>query len=119
LIVDRVSDHLWVLDEDYQNPIFPDVTLKEGFEFDGASIPTICRGIISNSTYGVLEASATHDYLYGRGGLVIEGVKLTRKQVDNIFYHELRHFGIGWVIAQLAHKSVRLAGSSHWAESHL
>lgn len=119
MIVNRLSDHLWALAKDYQSPVFPDITLRKGFEFDGASIPRICWSVISNETFGVLEASATHDYFYGRGGLLPSCVKLTRKQVDNIFYHELRYYGVNWFSAQLAHKSVRLAGASHWVESSL
>ena len=111
--VERISNHKWKLLCSYQNPVFPDIIIEPNFEWDGASIPSIARSIISNSDRGVLESSCTHDLLYASKG-EIEGLKLTRKQVDVIFRHELQFYGVNGFKAYLAYKAVRMFGGSHW-----
>ena len=112
--VHRLKDHKWQLIEEYENPVFPDVRIPPGFEWDGASIPDVARSLISNSDMGVLEASATHDWLYARKGAVSEEVKLTRKQVDVIFRQEMKFYNVSWFDAHVAYVAVRAFGSSHW-----
>jgi len=114
--VERIDDHMWRLLEDYASPVFPELTISKGFIWNGASIPEPCRMILNNADRGVLEASCVHDYLYSNGGRIGGGNKLTRKQVDMIFEHELKYYKISSFIANLAYYSVRVAGGSHWTE---
>jgi len=112
--VDRIDDGIWQLGEDYTPSVFPDITIKRGFMWNGASIPKVARMILSNEEFGVLEASCAHDLLYANGGRANSELKLTRKQSDTIFRHELKSYGIGSVRAYLAYKAVRIFGGSHW-----
>ena len=113
-MVDRIDDGLWKLEEDYTPTVFPDLTIKAGFVWNGASIPSIARMILSNEELGVLEASCAHDLLYANNGRISNTIRLTRKQVDTIFEHELKFYGIDSVRAYLAYKAVRIFGGSHW-----
>lgn len=114
MVVNRIEDGIWELDEDYTPPVFPDITMHKGFVWNGASIPKVARMILSNEELGVLEASCAHDFLYENRGRANLGLKLTRKQVDTIFKHELKFYGIGTFRAYLAYKAVRTFGRSHW-----
>ena len=112
--VDRIDDGIWQLGKDYTPAVFPDLTIPRGFMWNGASIPKMARFILSNEELGVLEASCAHDLLYANGGRIGNGVKLTRKQADTIFRHELIYYGIGSIRAYLAYEAVRMFGGSHW-----
>ena len=115
--VNRIGDHEWRLLEEYQNPIFPGLTILAGFEWDGASIPDVARSLMSNSDLGILEASASHDWLYAREGKLSDEVTLTRKQVDVIFKHEMKFYNVSWFDAQVAFVAVRAFGGSHWGSN--
>lgn len=114
MVVDRIDDGMWRLEESYTPEVFPDIVIPKGFVWNGASIPKIARFILSNEELGVLEASCTHDRLYANGGRVNSELKLTRKQVDTIFEHELKFYGIDSTRAYLAYQAVRMFGGSHW-----
>jgi hypothetical protein len=115
--VDRIQDELWRLAKNYTPKVFPDLTIEKGFVWNGASIPQIVKNIISNEDYGVLESSCAHDFLYNNGGYVSGDVKLTRAQVDKIFYHELKYYGVGGFRSYMAYKAVRIFGKSHWFDA--
>jgi len=112
--VNRLEDHLWQLLESYTSPVFPDKEIQKGFMWNGASIPQMARMILNNADKGVLEASCLHDLLYATKGRVSGEVTLTRKQVDLVFLHELRYYGISYWIAYAAYQAVRMGGGSHW-----
>ena len=110
----RLSDHLWGVTQDFQSNLLPELTVLEGFRFDGSSIPLIYKMVLNNADFGVLEAGCLHDWLYGLGGMVSDDLTLTRKQCDLLYLHELRLYGISHISSGIAYRAVRMFGGSHF-----
>lgn len=112
--ITRTKEDKWKLLDKHQNPLFPDLVIPAGFEWDGASIPSYLHSFLDPRDYGILLASCSHDYLYGRSGEVFYDLKLTRKQIDMIFYDEMKFHGVGSFEASIIYSAVRLFGGAHF-----
>lgn len=89
-------------------------TVPAGFICDLASIPrplTIIPGFAKYElgTHGPI----AHDWAYQHGGWV-NGINLTRKRTDDLFYTLMRGDGVGRVRARIAWGMVRLFGWVAW-----
>jgi hypothetical protein len=87
--------------------------VKEGFEFDAASVPRLAWAFISPIDLGVL-AVLSHDDLYERGGAIPQKWNYTRYQADVLFYDLMRLEGVGIKRRRLAYRAVRRFGGL-WA----
>jgi len=87
------------------------ITVKEGFDFDGATIPSWLWSIIG-SPIGELysRGACLHDALYASQGL-------KRAACDDLFYKAIRADGTGFIRAKLMYRAVRLAGSRVYADT--
>lgn len=120
-------------------------TVPAGATTDGASIPRflwrVCgHPLMAPRVYAALQ----HDWIYGGclmpalcavprvhdarytgvpyvavaslDGVEIDPCEITRAQADDCYYHLLRHFGIGSIVAHVEWAALRLFGGSHWCE---
>lgn len=93
------------------------LTIRAGYQFDGASVPRAFYNVLARFTDG-LPAALVHDYRYDPLPDP-DGVKrrqLTRQQADQEFYRNLRASGVNFVRAQAAYRAVRLAGGIPWSK---
>lgn len=97
------------------------VFIEPGFETDLASIPSIFRVYVSNQDHRIRKPAIIHDFLYkkrGRCNLFDSWLrkKLTRKEVDQVFYRHLRKMGVGKIKSYLMYLAVRIGGAFFWDE---
>jgi len=113
----RSSDGLYVLYEEYTY-LRPEwnVTIPEGFVWDGASVPRFLWSISGIRPDGRIRAAAlVHDYLYRYGGKVPSCSRVfTRKEADRLFYEMIREAGGSWWTAWRAWFAVSLFGWLAW-----
>lgn len=97
------------------------VFIEPGFETDLASIPAIFRAYVSNQDYRIRKPSIIHDWLYKKRGRCYlydswHRAKLTRKEVDQVFYRHLRKMDVGKIKSYLMYLAVRIGGVFFWSE---
>lgn len=102
---------VWYMLHDYSRRVMVgdkkvDIRVKEGFQWDSASIPKRLQGVISkwgrHST-----ASLCHDWLYHyRIG--------DRKTADLVFLQALKEDGVGWLKRNIMYSAVRAFGGRAW-----
>ena len=94
------------------------ITVKAGFNTDGASIPKAFWSILSSPFDGAVTYGAViHDGLYTK-------MQLPRKECDNLLREMALEKGYNKIKAFLVYYAVRMFGGSHWkkdtrAETHL
>ena len=77
------------------------ITIPEGFEFDGASIPRTFWRVETPIDGRYITAFCVHDYLYSTK-------QVSRKKADQILYSLLREAGMSWWKANAIFYAVRL-----------
>ena len=89
------------------------VFVKEGFIFDGASIPKVLWGIIGSPFSGKYRMAALiHDALY-----TVHDVD--RKEADDIFFNQMKAEGVARWRMYAMYSAVRFfGGSSYRTDSH-
>ena len=88
------------------------VHVEEGFVTDGMSVPWFLSFLFKR--YGnYLKAAIVHDKLYA-ADYEINGVKITRKEADDILYESLLVLKCGRIRAKLAHVLLRSFGFIAW-----
>lgn len=86
------------------------ITIKAGFETDGASIPKFLWSVISSPFYGpIIYGAIVHDGLY-------TAMKLSRKESDGLLKEMNLESGYNKVKAMLVYSGVRVFGGSHWSD---
>ena len=84
------------------------ITVKKGFDFDGASIPKAFWSIIGSPFTGNYTIPATiHDGLYA-------SEILDRDICDNIFLDLMKQYNVGYVKRYTMYWAVRSAGWNVW-----
>jgi hypothetical protein len=74
----------------YQSDRIGTVVIPPGFEFDGASIPTLAMGLLG---WPAVRAACVHDYLLA---LIADGaINLLREGADEVFAEALDACGVG------------------------
>jgi len=86
-----------------------DVVIRSNFLSDGLSIPKIFQSIFSKSPYYIY-AGILHDYGY-RADFPHE---MTRKQVDKLFLHYMKEYGVGWLTRHTIYRAVRIGAAKNW-----
>ena len=88
--------------------------VPEGFICDLASIPRLFTVIPGFAKYELgTQGPICHDYCYQNGGSV-NGVKLTRQRVDQLFRTFMLTDGVGRIRAWIAWCAVRAFGFLAW-----
>ena len=84
------------------------ITVKKGFDFDGASIPQALWSVYGNPLSGKFRIAAlVHDALYA-------SEKLPRELADDIFLDLMKQHEVGYMKRQTMYYAVRSAGWYVW-----
>ena len=97
--IDIISKGQYKLLEDL---VYRDITVPEGFEWDGASVPLLVTPIVPRS-YGTMRASCFHDYLCSKAKN-----KHQRKYADKVWKWILEEDGYDGLRLKAAHFGVRI-----------
>ena len=93
------------------------ITVPEGFECDGESIPRFLHGFVP--PFGMSKrAAVVHDYLYQHRGFQGQDGKwrdVPRKQADAVYYELCRAKGLPAWRANIRWFTLRLVGWRAWA----
>lgn len=86
------------------------ITVKVGFDFDGASVPQVLWGLgLSPMTGGYQRAACMHDALYA-------SEYFDRKTCDDLFLQAMKDDGVGFVKRRAMYLAVRAAGWLVWKD---
>ena len=86
------------------------ITVKAGFDFDGASIPRALWSVYGNPLSGKFRIAAlVHDVLYA-------SEKFPRELADAVFLDLMKQHEVGYVKRQTMYYAVRSAGWYVWKE---
>lgn len=88
------------------------VTVPEGFESDGASIPRFFWRIITPADCRIIRAAFVHDYLYRK-----QPKNWTRKDADDLFRVLCIRDGLSAFTANCLYYALRLFGGGAWKEN--
>ena len=99
----------WMLIEDFTIQVNGyEITIQQGFIFDGASTPSISWSLIGHPfDADFIVAGLIHDGLYAEKAL-------PRGLCDDIFYTLLRRDGNGWGLSQIMYQAVNLFGAKYY-----
>jgi len=87
------------------------ITVKKGFDFDGASIPKWLWSIYGSPLNGnYVVASLIHDGLYA-------SQKVTKSVSDKIFLDIMKQSSVGYIKRTSMYLAVRVLGSKDWKEA--
>lgn len=86
------------------------VTVPEGYETDGFSIPQALWSLIGSPWNRFAPAAIVHDYLYTTNGLGV----YTRAEADKIFKWLLLVLGMGEIRARAMYRGVQVGGWVGW-----
>lgn len=105
-----INDDLWLLEETFicthKGRM---ITLKHGFETDGASIPRAAWRLIGHPfSMPILPCALVHDALY-----IAELV--TRSEADWIFLELMQKVKVSWIKRNIVYSAVRIGGGVCWA----
>lgn len=96
-------------------------TIERGFTCDGASVPRFAWSILGVCKFGGINAaSIPHDKIYMSRGILSNGMKITRKEADELFVEHIIQLGVikqssAWLYKQ----SLRYFGyffTKYWKE---
>lgn len=112
LKVNILKEDLFILLEDIEvKALNYTITVEEGFDFDGASIPKSLWGIFGNPLSGDFRIAAlVHDVLYA-------SQVLPRKVCDDIFLELMKIHGVSYAKRYSMYLAVRSAGGFAWEKN--
>lgn len=112
LELEIIDDNLFILSKDKSvESLGYSVTVKKGFDFDGASIPKWLWSIYGSPLNGnYVVASLIHDGLYA-------SQKVTKSVSDKIFLDIMKQSSVGYIKRTSMYLAVTLFGSKDWKEA--
>ena len=104
-----INENLFILNKDKTaESLGYSITVKKGFDFDGASIPQALWSVYGNPLSGEFRIAAlVHDALYA-------SEKLPRKLADDIFLDLMKQHKVGYIKRQTMYYAVRSVGWYVW-----
>jgi hypothetical protein len=101
---------VWELDEPFQytNGVIK-ITIDKGFQCDFCSVPRVPIAYLLVGAIGE-EAGLVHDYGYREGAIP----KMTRAEVDKLFYNILGECGVSWWKRKAMYYAVRVGAGRNW-----
>ena len=112
LKVQRLGENAWELLEDFT--LATDkyiVTVKKGFDFDGASIPKALWSVIGSPMDGkYVPGAVIHDGLYASG-------IISRSEADEVFLDLMSLDGVGYAKRYAMYWAVRSCGGIAWKDN--
>lgn len=91
-------------------------TIPAGTPWNYASVPRLGRMLGESTDYGCV-ATAAHDYLYGRGGIVAKHIRYSRAAADKLFLRLMAWEGVPRLRRWSAYIAVRVGGWAAWREA--
>ena len=112
LKVNIIKEDVFILSEDKTvESLGYSVTVKKGFDFDGASIPKWLWSIYGSPLNGnYVVASLIHDGLYA-------SQKVSKSVSDKIFLDIMKQSSVGYIKRTSMYLAVRVLGSKDWKEA--
>ena len=112
LKVNIIKEDVFILSEDKTvESLGCRVTIKKGFDFDGASIPKWLWSIYGSPLNGnYVVASLIHDGLYA-------SQKVSKRVSDKIFLDVMKQSNVGYIKRTSMYLAVRVLGSKDWKEA--
>lgn len=112
LELEIIDDNLFILSKDKSvESLGYSVTVKKGFDFDGASIPKWLWSIYGSPLNGnYVVASLIHDGLYA-------SQKVTKSVSDKIFLDIMKQSSVGYIKRTSMYLAVTLFGGKDWKEA--
>ena len=112
LKVERINENVWMLLEDFTLAIDKHIiTVKKGFDFDGASIPKLLWSIYGSPLNGnYVVASLIHDGLYA-------SQKVSKSIADKIFLDVMKQSNVGYIKRTSMYLAVKMFGGKDWKEA--
>ena len=112
LKVNIIKEDVFILSEDKTvESLGCRVTIKKGFDFDGASIPKWLWSIYGSPLNGnYVVASLIHDGLYA-------SQKVSKKISDKIFLDIMKQSNVGYIKRTSMYLAVTMFGGKDWKEA--
>lgn len=112
LNVEIINENLFILSQDKTvESLGYSVTVKKGFDFDGASIPKWLWSIYGSPLNGnYVVASLIHDGLYA-------SQKISKKISDKIFLDIMKQSNVGYIKRTSMYLAVKMFGGKDWKEA--
>ena len=112
LKVNIVDDNVFILFEDVAvESLGYNITVKKGFDFDGASIPKWLWSIYGSPLNGnYVVASLIHDGLYA-------SQKVSKSVSDKIFLDVMKQSNVGYIKRTSMYLAVKMFGGKDWKEA--
>ena len=112
LKVNIVDDNVFILFEDVVvESLGYSITVKKGFDFDGASIPKWLWSIYGSPLNGnYVVASLIHDGLYA-------SQKVSKSVSDKIFLDVMKQSNVGYIKRISMYLAVKMFGGKDWKEA--
>ena len=112
LKVNIVDDNVFILFEDVVvESLGYNITVKKGFDFDGASIPKWLWSIYGSPLNGnYVVASLIHDGLYA-------SQKVSKRVSDKIFLDVMKQSNVGYIKRTSMYLAVKMFGGKDWKEA--
>ena len=112
LKVNIVDDNVFILFEDVVvESLGYSITVKKGFDFDGASIPKWLWSIYGSPLNGnYVVASLIHDGLYA-------SQKVSKRISDKIFLDVMKQSNVGYIKRTSMYLAVTMFGGKDWKEA--
>ena len=112
LELEIVNENVFILSKDKTvESLGYSVTVKKGFDFDGASIPKWLWSIYGSPLNGdYVVASLIHDGLYA-------SQKLSKSVSDKIFLDIMKQSNVGYIKRTSMYLAVKMFGGKDWKEA--
>ena len=112
LKVNIVNENVFILSEDKTvESLGYSVTVKKGFDFDGASIPRLLWSIYGSPLNGnYVVASLIHDGLYA-------SQKVSKSISDRIFLDIMKQSNVGYIKRTSMYLAVKMFGGKDWKKA--
>ena len=112
LKVNIVNENVFILSEDKTvESLGYSVTVKNGFDFDGASIPKWLWSIYGSPLNGnYVVASLIHDGLYA-------SQKVSKRVSDKVFLDVMKQLNVGYIKRTSMYLAVKMFGGKDWKEA--
>ena len=112
LELEIINENLFILSKDKTvESLGYSVTVKKGFDFDGASIPKWLWSIYGSPLNGdYVVASLIHDGLYA-------SQKVSKEISDKIFLDIMKQSKVGYIKRTSMYLAVKLFGAKDWKEA--
>ena len=112
LELEIINENLFILSKDKTvESLGYSVTVKKGFDFDGASIPKWLWSIYGSPLNGdYVVASLIHDGLYA-------SQKISKSLSDKVFLDVMKQSKVGYMKRTSMYLAVKLFGAKDWKEA--